>query len=186
MSAVGQKDFLNPSQKNKMPKVVFTGVRAEHYEGLKAARRYIDKDAYAEAVAELRKAQAVADKKAKAAEERRIAREAAKAAAKEAKRVAAIAARAKKVRFTNLQKKFDAKQTITLKLKDLRKGGISDKDILSFIVKQKGMWSISMGDGQYYLLNDATRTRLLDLILKNLVVAEEFTESDGRLVQLIT
>lgn len=163
----------------------FTGPRLERYEELKVLRRFIGAEEYKKQVAKLEKAEKVIEKRREVAEARREAKRVAAAAAAAERRAVAVAARSKKARFANLQKKFDAKQTVVVKLKDLRKAGISDKEILAFIVKQKGMWSLRLGPDQYYTLNDATRTRLLELLTKNLITVEESTESDGRLVQIV-
>jgi len=81
-----------------MARLTFTGARAEKYEELKVLRRYIGNDEYKKQVAKLEKAQAVADKKAKEAVERReaavAARRAAKAAAVAARRAAKAEAKA--------------------------------------------------------------------------------------------
>jgi hypothetical protein len=166
-----------------MPK--FTGVRLEKFEELKVLRRFIGNALYKAEVAKLEKAEARAVAAAAAAAARREAKERAAEAVRAAKAREAAIARSKNKRLANLQKKFDAKQAVVLKLNDLRKAGISDKEILTFLAKQKGMWSLHLGDDQYYLLNDTTRGRLLDLITKNMIITEEFTESDGRIVQAV-
>ena len=76
--------------------------------------------------------------------------------------------------------------SVVLDLYDIYAKNISIKQLMKTIVKKSlgQRYVVEIGN-TYYTINDETRNRLFDLIKKDLVYTEEFTESDGMLVQVL-
>ena len=76
--------------------------------------------------------------------------------------------------------------SITLNLYDIYAKNIGLSLLLKNIVKKSiGQKYVIQIGSTYYTLNDKTRDQILQLIMKDLIWTEEFTESDGRIVQLL-
>jgi len=67
--------------------------------------------------------------------------------------------------------------------------GISNRELLGLIAKNSdnGMWKIKLdNDGEYYVLSDNTRTKIMRYMESNLVRQEGMTESDGRISYFVS
>ena len=83
--------------------------------------------------------------------------------------------------FKTLKAKFDANEQFDVPFGN---SFVSDADVLEFIAKQKNRYTMKVAD-KYYVINDATRNRLRNLVENDLIVDEEATESDVQLAQYI-
>lgn len=189
----------------------YTGVRAERYATARASRRAMGAEEYRKAIRVLntqerkavvqrtrREAAAVVRETARAAEEARVEREreAARERRREEVRIARNARRrqvrtATKMSFQrtrkveSIQHALRSRIATNIDLTETRVLGITDADIIRLIVSNStGKWVVEL-NGMMYTLNDVTKQRLQQLILNDLVISEEYTESDGRLTQQI-
>ncbi len=83
--------------------------------------------------------------------------------------------------FTDLKKKFDENEKFDVPFGN---SFVSDADVLEFVAKQKARYTMKVAD-KYYVINDATRNRLKNLVERDLIVDEEATESEAEVVQQI-
>jgi hypothetical protein len=187
----------------------YTGVRVERYETIRAAglapdvrrdairrlnnqeRRALQAKAKSDERRRVREAQREAEERRREAE-----REAERARRREEVRIARNARRREKRREAKIavlrmrkigviQHALRSRTAITINLVETKALGMSDVSILNYIASLAlGKWVIEVNN-VVYTLNDETKRRILKLIEENLVVSEEYTESDGRLSQEI-
>lgn len=189
----------------------YTGVRIEQYQTARYARNALGADGYRQAIHSLniqqrrantqatwREVQREARESTRRIEEARIEREreAAREARREVVRIARNARRREKrldaklavLRMRKIgviQHALRSRNAITIDLNETKALKMSDVSVLDLIVNfTNGKWIIEV-NGLSYTLNDDTKRRLIKLIQENLIISEEYTESDGRLSQEI-
>ena len=62
--------------------------------------------------------------------------------------------------------------------------GISNVELIELIARNSdnGMWLMYYDTGMYYTLSDQTRNKIVEYMVKNLVVETGYTESDGKVI----
>jgi len=85
-----------------------------------------------------------------------------------------------------LSKRISKREGHKVRVKDLRDKGVADTEILDLISREasNGMWRLYFGNTTY-TLNDNTRVRLQSIVRRNMIVNEEDSESDKKLIQSI-